>query len=207
MKEHPIIFDATSVLAISRGEKTQTRRVMKLQPKDGDNPKISEDLYNGCVVAQWAGESEFDYFDCHCPQGQAGDHLWVREAFAVGAWGPDHNPEPETVYRADRDKLPACAKSWRSPIYMPRRLSRLTLRIESIRIERIQQTKFKDVLREGVTHVDEQKMRASFTGAAYQREWLKARWDGINAKRGFPFESNPWVWAIHFRVVKRPSGQ
>jgi hypothetical protein len=90
---------------------------------------------------------------------------------------------------------------------MPRRLSRFTLRIEKIHIETIQQIKFKDVLREGVGHTDEQKMRASFTGAAYQREWLKKRWDGINAKRGFSFESNPWVWVVEFRLVRSPARQ
>ena len=202
MKERPLIFDAESVRAISRGEKTQTRRVMKLQPIHGDMPEIVKERYKGCVVAAWQGESEFDGFECHCLQGQPGDRLWVRETYAIGAWGPDHDPEPETRYRAHNDRLPSCAKRWRSPIHMPRRLSRLTLRIEDIRIETIQQIKFKDILREGVGYIDEQKMRASFTGAAYQREWLKSRWDGINTKRGFPFESNPWVWVIEFRVVK-----
>jgi hypothetical protein len=27
-------------------------------------------------------------------------------------------------------------------------------------------------------------------------------WDSINAKRGFSWESNPWVWVVEFEVVK-----
>ena len=25
-------------------------------------------------------------------------------------------------------------------------------------------------------------------------------WDSINAKRGYPWASNPWVWVLEFRV-------
>jgi len=207
VKERPIIFDAESVRAISRGDKTQTRRAFKIQPIKGDMPELEKERrYNGCVLATWQGESEFDGYEVHCPYGQPGDHLWVRETYAVGAWGPDHDPAPDIHYRAHHS-LPACAKKWKSPIYMPRRMSRFTLQIQDIRIETLQQIKFKDVLREGVGHTDEQKMRASFTGAAYQREWLKTRWDGINAKRGYPFDSNPWVWVVEFRLVRSTTRQ
>ena len=32
--------------------------------------------------------------------------------------------------------------------------------------------------------------------------WYSDLWDSINAKRGFPWDSNPWVWAITFRAIR-----
>ena len=28
-------------------------------------------------------------------------------------------------------------------------------------------------------------------------------WDSINAKRGYSWESNPWVWVVEFSKVER----
>jgi hypothetical protein len=27
-------------------------------------------------------------------------------------------------------------------------------------------------------------------------------WDKLNSRRGFPWDSNPWVWAVTFRKVE-----
>jgi hypothetical protein len=32
--------------------------------------------------------------------------------------------------------------------------------------------------------------------------WYKKLWDMINAKRGYGWDKNPWVWAITFKQVK-----
>lgn len=34
---------------------------------------------------------------------------------------------------------------------------------------------------------------------AHGRDSFANLWDEINAKRGFPWESNPWIWRIEFR--------
>lgn len=58
MKEHPITFNETMVRAILEGRKTQTRRIIKPQPGIESGQRM------------------------HCPYGQVGDRLWVREAWA-----------------------------------------------------------------------------------------------------------------------------
>ena len=42
-------------------------------------------------------------------------------------------------------------------------------------------------------------------GILFQGEMVRAimLWDSINTKRGYSWESNPWVWAISFKVVER----
>lgn len=76
MKEHPILFSAPMVRAILAGRKTQTRRIVKPQPKvvhaiHGDASITSEKIFR-------SGDQRI-----HCPYGQSGDMLWVRETHAL----------------------------------------------------------------------------------------------------------------------------
>ena len=80
MKERPISFSTDMVKAILSGIKTQTRRVIKPQPI-----RINDD-FDGT----WEWRAKGQYYDDltlysmlkgHCPYGQIGDRLWVREAF------------------------------------------------------------------------------------------------------------------------------
>lgn len=67
MKERGIIFSAPMVRALLEGRKSQTRRIVKL-------PK------SACIVEEDLADMTEYYVKCgHCPYGQPGDRLWVRE--------------------------------------------------------------------------------------------------------------------------------
>ena len=97
MTERPILFNTEMVKAIFEGRKTQTRRVIKPQPKTYHNNSLlwSKDVkqsfldvlkfdlpiiwQNGRTIRRWA--------DKLCPYGKKGDLLWVKEThFVYGAW-------------------------------------------------------------------------------------------------------------------------
>lgn len=89
MKERGILFNAEMVRAILDGRKTQTRRIMKPQPKTNENgdiwwpSNICQSMINIKEMMQdnegvWAGIAGIA-----CPYGGAGDRLWVRETFAL----------------------------------------------------------------------------------------------------------------------------
>jgi hypothetical protein len=86
---------------------------------------------------------------------------------------------------------------WRPSIHMPRHVSRITLEITGVRVERVKDISEMDARAEGVqkkhdvTHID-WEYRANF----------KPLWDSINAERGYGWDANPWVWVIEFRRVK-----
>lgn len=110
--------------------------------------------------------------------GGTGDLLWVRES--VG------NVNEVLTYRADYwgNEKP----KWIPAIYMPYEACRLWLRIVEASTEKLHAITQEGVEREGF---------------AYMGEFM-AYWDKLNGERGYPWESNPMVRVIRFKVEERP---
>lgn len=94
-----MIFNGEMVRAILDGRKTQTRRIMKVQPSDGFHPThngydldLNAHWYTPGVVdkngyLQPAKKDVFGVADENegytCPFGAVGDRIWVRETWGV----------------------------------------------------------------------------------------------------------------------------
>lgn len=223
MKERPIIMQAESVRAILEGHKTQTRRVIKPQPNQ--RPLRATHPNNGrmCWYEAWFDEPDVLY----CPYGQPGDRLWVREAWWQHGGGtvsqegeyrfiPDNYPGAQVAYAADHKYAPATTyyyEGWakRPSIFMPRWASRITLEITHVRVERLQDIREQDIRAEGVAttcvyYGDRcnssrcpEHERGYHTGVG---EDFRRLWNEINAKRGYSWDSNPFVWALEFKQVQ-----
>lgn len=182
MTERPILMSGPMINAIFDGRKTQTRRVVKPQPK-------------------WKAHNGVLAFDdrvnrgIHCPYGQPGDRLWVRETWA------QHPDEAGIIWRAtdpgwdDNDY----GIKWKPSIFMPRWASRITLEVTSVRVERVQDITPRDVVAEGIYH----EPGEWGPDEAYDHliKGFAHLWDQINAKRGYSWDANPWVWVIGFKVL------
>ena len=206
MKEHPILFNGEMVRAILDGRKTQTRRVIKPQPawieQVGDGEVI---LYKRRV-----DESELNEKDeIFCPYGQPGNHLWVRETWAKNIAGcPDG-----ISYRADHidphGDGPANPMKWTPSIHMPRWASRITLEVVSVRVELVNEISEEDAEAEGIEWqaneygVYQWKIPGDKDGwFDYVEDAFSWIWDSINAKRGYGWDANPFVWVISFKKVE-----
>lgn len=117
----------------------------------------------------------------------------------VGSWPFPPNGERRVLYAADFGdwayNVDSDLKPWRSPIFMPRWASRITLEITGVKVERLQEISTTDIIAEGVLPDD------SYLGSAnrYRHAWI-AGWNKINGKRpGCRWEDNPWVFAVSFR--------
>jgi hypothetical protein len=224
MTERPILFSGPMVRAILDGRKTQTRRVDKPQPPECVTLCVMDDSCRVKYVAIRKPLPEMVFSDSDwipCPYGKIGDRLWVRETWISGwpyesgelmQFDEDGNELPKKVwYRADgdldawfdddecrREKIP-----WRPSIHMPRWASRIMLEITGVRVERLQSISVSDCISEGIDHgaTDEELALIDVTGDGDDRhkERFASLWDSINAKRGFGWDTNPWVWVIEFK--------
>ncbi len=182
------------VRALLSGTKTQTRRVVKGWPLEWLSPPIS---FTPEYVAHPDNKA--------CPYGQAGDRLWVREA-----WGfnPDFPGMPgHACYRADRGHEYDGIK-WRPSIHMPRAASRITLEVVGVRVERLQDISEADALSEGIEYSE--LFRGYCIGQAEHfnshdpRQSYFSLWEAINGAGSV--EANPWVWVVEFRRVEQGHG-
>lgn len=209
MKYRPILMSTEMVKAIAGSRKTQTRRTRGLdvvnRSLDFANQPNSPDEYeligiDGGVAyfarhaGQWEGVNIGVVYEAKFPYGQVGDRLWVKEHFYVqpDIYRPD-KPSP-IHYKADEDT--GCLEDYvfKPSIFMPRWASRTTLEITRIRAERVQDLSIDDVYAEGI--------KDSGLGVVDLLLSYAVLWDSINAKRGYPWESNPWVWVIEFKIVE-----
>jgi hypothetical protein len=165
MKERPILFSGEMVRAIQAGRKSQTRRIV-----------------NGDVVEGATAKG--------CPYGTTGDRLWVRETFATGYGG--------IFYRASEGdnckSISGAIVPWKPSIFMPRKLSRLTLEIMAVRVERLQDISEFDAIAEGVLPCGHDSFHTDQHSCSY-----KTLWESINGHESW--KSNPWVWVVTFKQV------
>lgn len=182
MKERPILFSGPMVRAILAGHKTQTRRVVKAAPYGSPN--------------HWLAGYP-------CPYGIAGDRLWVKETFH-----PMPHLNAKAYFRAT-DPLVGVRK-WKPSIFMPRALSRITLEIVAVRVERLNEISESDALAEGMTQATADAVMcpeelATFAAAhmlapdAMSRIIFETVWESINGPGSWAL--NPWVWVIEFRKL------
>lgn len=192
MKERPILFQAAMVRAILDGRKTQTRRLVKPQPRH-----VHDGVPYGAADPFGMGKGGTPI---PCPYGQPGDQLWVRESHWWFKDEPDHEtgyyPPTLTVedvqFRADGDDG---RKVWRPSIHMPRWASRITLEVTGVRVERLQDISEPDAQAEGCDacpFVDWQLK----DGGPYRNGYARL-WESINGVGSWA--SNPWVWVVDFK--------
>ncbi len=166
-----------------------------------------------------------------CPYGGPGDKLWVRETFwHYGAWEQyiddkgkkrkrfihfsnediylqyyQENPhKPQVQFdltgRADWHKRPS--------IYLPKKYSRITLEVKDVRVERVQDIADEDAMKEGVyewykaTQYDPNSFSywSPINGSGAKQKFSEL-WDSINLKRGYGWDTNPWVWVVEFEKI------
>ena len=184
----PIIFSTEMAQAILAERKTQTRRVIKGvstewdcfgRCTDGDSPFIG------------FGRGERLEKKVKAPY-QPGDILWVRETWAETATG-------DYVYIADFPHTKDLLKhgKWRPSIHMPKTAARLFLRVTDVRVEQLQYITEEGAWKEGCPDdVVPDKYPSSVV-------WFHELWDKLNLKRGYGWETNPWVYVIEFERISK----
>jgi hypothetical protein len=213
-REHPILFSGPMVRALLLGTKTQTRRVVRL-PSDRGAWEASTLGGPGVRHSDGTPAAEFTCLwntttgkALACPYGAPGDRLWVREAWSYfgGAEYLYQQDRESVVYRTDGEEQNGRGWTWRPSIHMPRWASRITLEVTEVRVQRLQDISEEDAQAEGAPrdhepcdHIRRSCEDIGCLGPTYRASFCEL-WDSINGDRT-PWKSNPWVWAISFRMV------
>jgi len=213
-KERPIIFTGPSIPAILEDRKTQTRRVMDPQPE------IPRWFEWRCEHGIWYPYDDLgNWLPCYeqwrCPYGVPGDRLWLKETHAPARLyrrGERLVYGEPLLYKADDDLLVLNQRyigHWRSPRFMPRWASRITLELTDVRPQRVQDISPEDVLAEGIQRQTCDGAGQVWYGIGASVDPNLSRvgpirafgclWDSLNRKRGYLWTTNPWIWALTFR--------
>ncbi len=223
MTDLPILFSGPMVRSLLAGTKTQTRRVLDPQPVPF--------MVNGreCEVGliHIYGDKRPSITVGRVIPGQrirwaVGDRLWVRESWMTtpvyNRRKPIEIPRSAPIfYSADQRELPKTRL--RPSIHMPRWVSRISLTVTDLRIERLQDINEDDSLAEGISpervivdvhcasgrHTEVWDKRYFFDGCREEGHdsasgAYASLWSSINGKDSW--EANPFVVAITFDVRK-----
>lgn len=192
-KYKPIPFTAPMVRAILEGRKTQTRRIVKVQPP-AEGYEIAQ-----CVsaaeskqnVGKWLwvkkndiGEIASLHATYFSKPYAVGDRLWVKETYCY------HDDLARCLYKADGIN----SLKWNPSIHMPRWASRITLEITGVLVERLQDISGPDCWAEGIECAGWDSEKYGSVTHCY-----RDLWESINGPGAW--DKNPWVWVIEFKRV------
>ena len=216
----PILFSTEMVAAILDGRKTMTRRVVKLDLGLADTDKNDK---NYLMIPD-------EYGDFHSIENfrkyKAGDILWVRETWCEF---PKHkyHYRADAGRETDKEFFEAVTDiKWKPSIFMPKEAARIFLRVTAdSKFERIQDITEEEALKEGcpvdfpMDKIYCPKCKGSGLSGTYCPQTLgymeidcpycdtaKDRfinlWNSLNTKRGYGWETNPWVEVVGFERVR-----
>ncbi len=219
MADRPILFSAPMIKALIAGTKSQTRRLIKVEAERPimEFVKVATDKDTGRAIYEMkdkAGQhvaiaaGKHFITEHYSPPIAVGDRLWVKETWKPHSiyadLKPSLIPESKVFFRADDGYAPSNTKWWLS-LFMPRWASRISLLVEDVKVERLQDISNEDAIAEGVEaqgdanwpgyrdYLDDRVMNPSARGS------YRTLWDSINGAGSWA--ANPWVVAYTFRVV------
>lgn len=200
MKERPILFSSLMVRALLAADKTQTRRVIVPQPNAIPKGHQYAELAGPWFTEYWRRNGMWEDAGklFKCPYGEKGDRLWVRENLVIVQGTTREMVEcGHYAYQADdTEGIWTKQNGFRviPSIHMPRFASRITLGIDNIGVQRLQEIDGCDALEEGVPD-----LRTDQNGWDMV-DCFRYTWNHINYRRGYGWHTNPWVWVIRFKV-------
>lgn len=209
MITRPITFTAEQVTATLSGRMTLFLEPLMpvmtppfVPPRDVIlwlNEDVHQKINKDDGLPMWVGfhpnyPHEAKWFTC--PYGQSDDLLWVREDWAAdyelneNGRGVNYFP---WFYRAnDSHPFAPPYDTWNDASTMPREASRLTLRITTVDVVRLQEIGDSRGMRTGLPLPDDppRNFRRSV------QDW----WDAQYKAKGLGVDTDPWTWLITFEM-------
>ena len=204
MTPKPLIITTELIPGVMRGDITFTQRVVSAK-LNGET--LTHDYFDGvsvCEDGKWRVCAKTQSWGMYItPTRQPykiGDVCYVKEVWRT--WDVFDKTKPRDFdqipinYKADnRTRLFGSDDNgsfgrWRSPMFMPRWAARTYVGITNIVARRVQDMSFDDLMA---------SMGTKMAGTDL-RDYVDL-WDTLNTKRGYPWESNPWVFGYGLKLL------
>lgn len=216
----PILFNTEMVKAIIEGRKTVTRRVIKNKYTSANIEWFENKYGKRLVYMQNDTPPDVIHEDgsrtCHiktCEEikrpYKVGDILYVRETWWEGDIIGSNDEIDErgvVLYAADgyiKENLDYETIKWRPSIHMPKKYSRIFLRVINVRAEMLQDITTEEILKEGVIQ------RFPNVNDEYTLDVLRGGFIGLwnstikdSDYNNYAYKANPWVWVIEFERIE-----
>lgn len=217
MNEKPLSLIPPLVRATLLDNKLETRRVMRPQPYNVNTvdsvPYVWHSWSDRHTATGIVTESDLVPLSNFSPYGQAGDFLWVREAWRVLRTYPPDMVEVQYTADGARDvvtlspdrfqSLRVIHTSGNKPArFMPREVARLILQVDKVWPEQLADMTEQNAIDEGVSFIpttDDWYSGSGLNPVSYLAGFRKL-WNEINAGRGYVWDPDLWVWAIRYHV-------
>ncbi|GMO29468.1 MAG: hypothetical protein Ta2B_10430 [Termitinemataceae bacterium] len=210
MKEKSIIFSTEMVQALlnTKPNTYPPEPIDARKPCNGMTRRAVE--CKGCADCLTEFSLNFICRGNHIkPKYQAGDVLWVRETWSQDGisykyvYKADASPAGEVAVLDDYSgEMETFFPNRRfSPILMRCEAARLFLKVRNVRVERLQDISEEDAIMEGVDANCDKCGVMNCKGDDYPICRFRILWDSINAKRGYGWDTNPYVWVYEFERV------
>lgn len=230
MNEKPILFNSEMVNAILSGRKTQTRRIIKVQPQVTEQRLRELGAWqDGFNLSQQVNAAfQAGFIDVSCPLGKPGDQLWVRETFALLGnedgvcvdWQDNMVKGDEQaaarIYKASCEQKHGDYGLYSIPDSAYWKPDTSNMKYEGSWRPSIHMPRWASRINLLITGVRVERLNTISTGDAMaegypaEREatggsldawlWFRELWDGIYPDN--TFEVNPWCWVINFERME-----
>ncbi len=201
------------VQAINRevGPKRQTRRIISPQPAElgfGTRCEVhpymtGTDWPMAYYERRGACWNSSDPLKCPWPPGTI---LYVKETWAANEIYDDFKPseipqDAQIIYRASN---PDGATTWRTSRFMPKWMARTWLRVDRVKVERVNEISEEDAQAEGCPLECMTPTGNDNGSAIYGPGGFMALWNSIHDEPGTRWEDGPFVWAYQFSKIEKP---
>lgn len=223
MSVKPILFNTEMVRVILDGRKSCTRRIVKGFIPNNAVWGYTAFTPKGCIscrgtFADGYGEK---FFKLPC---KPGDILYVRETWCALPVNEAGHMRGHSVYyyKVDRDFRPEGWRgNWHPSIHMPKEAARIWLKVVDVRVERLQEMKPVNVIKEGAypdcwdclnTYGESGSQCCYGTEEQCSQcdemmmEWEKL-WNSTIKKSDldrYGWDANPYVFVIEFVKIDKP---
>lgn len=197
VKWYPRLFTGGMVRALLDGKKTATRWPLRKQPVEDVSRR----------AGQWVWEDVAG--NVFSAPVRPGDVIWGRET-----WAQEDAAFPPVYYADGTDMLGNKWTSealfkirWSPNIHMPRKFTRIFLRVTHVRLVQVQDISEPEAQAEGVHPAFSHPGLDGVSSQPSYRWGFWSLWDELYAARGLGWDASPWVWAASFRRISKAEAE